>query len=530
MREPTKDECVGDCFQAGCMARYLEDFANKMVHDGTSLQHRLRRTEVMQVTKGSGENRDQWRIVCRDINESEDQTSNSGYTYVDIGLKSKTSTRAVTTAKLIVGTGEFSIPNIPRISGRSDFAAPMIHSTNFGSSNILATPDLKHVAVLGAGKSAADMLYACLKSLPPSAQIHWIIREDGTGPGFFAPTDVKTPYRNAVEAAHTMAMSLLQPYIFHKDGWWVWFLHRTWIGIWLVTWLFSQIDIEAKRRAGYTTREGSCRDRGFHKLEYSPGVFWMSNTGGALHHSDFWDLVASRVIVQRAHITHMSSHTLHLSNDTQISCDALLLGTGWNSSHQIFSEELKAELGLPHELANASQQTSSMWEQLESNADSIVTAKYPILAKPPPHYLKKARTTPYRLYHGIAPINDQSQSIVFINFLLSGNLIMTAEAQAMWAVAYLTKSRSLSLPPASEMRNEVAMRVAWCKRRYLSTGQLGHWSGYDTIPYTSQLLEDLGVDGPWNAKGAWRVRKPEDLRKSWKLFLSKQMNMEDGRE
>jgi dimethylaniline monooxygenase (N-oxide forming) len=68
-----------------------------------------------------------------------------------------------------------------------------MHSTDFVSSKILAAEDIGYVAVLGAGRSAADMVYACLNSLPPSTQIHWIIREEGTGPGFYAPMDMKTP-------------------------------------------------------------------------------------------------------------------------------------------------------------------------------------------------------------------------------------------------------------------------------------------------------------------------------------------------
>jgi dimethylaniline monooxygenase (N-oxide forming) len=523
MREPTKDECVGDCFKAECMTKYLTEFADKMMHNGRSLRDRFRRIEVVQVTRASSEDNGNWCLSCREVDRHQEK---SGVAHVGVDVMDETATRSIVARQLIVGTGEFSVPNIPQFSHQSEFEAPIIHSTNFGNSNILSTEDIRHVAVLGAGKSAADMIYACLKSLPPSTQIHWIIREEGTGPGFYAPIDLKSPYRNTVEAANTMAMSLLQPSIFHQDQWWVWFFHRTWIGIWLVTWLFGQIDVEAKRRAGYSSRQGSCIARGFHQLEYNPGIFWMNSAGGALHHSDFWDLVASRVIVQRASITHTGSHTLYLSNKCQITCDALLLGTGWTSSFTFFSETLKAELGLPHQLDHKSHKVedASMWNDLELEADSTVTARYPILAEPPRHHLRKIRTTPYRLYRGIAPIKDPSRSIVFINFLLAGNLIMNAEAQAMWAVAYLTSSNSLCLPSIKTMQEEVALRVAWCKRRYLSTGQSGNFLGFDGILYTDLLLEDLGVDGPWKAKGTWGVRRPEDLGKSWKLFEGRQIS------
>jgi dimethylaniline monooxygenase (N-oxide forming) len=520
MREPTKDDCVGDCFRGECMAKYLDEFANKMVHNGRSLNDRLRRMEVVKVMRTASARDVHWCLSCRDLREHEQKGVRAS---VGVDSTDERVTRFITASQLIVGTGEFSIPNIPQFRHQSEFEAPIIHSTNFGNSNILATENIRHVAILGAGKSAADMIYACLKSLPPSTQIHWIIREDGTGPGFYVPIDLQSPYRNTVDAANTMAMSLLQPSIFHRDQLWVWLFHRTWIGIWFITWLFSQIDVEAKRRAGYTTRTGTCRDRGFHQLEYSTGIFWMNAPGGALHHSDFWDLVASRVIVHRASITHMSSHTLHLSKMSQIACDALLLGTGWTSSLTFFSDDLKAELGLPHQQQTVSHVSASTWKDLELEGDRLVTDSYPILATPPPHHLKEIRTTPYRLYRGIAPIEDSSRSIVFINFLVPGNLIMNAEVQAMWAVAYLTSSSSLCLPPVREMQREVALRVAWCKRRYLSSGRLGNFLGFDGILYTSFLLKDLGVDGPWKAKGTWGVRRPEDLGKSWRLFAEKQI-------
>ena len=166
MREPSKDDCVGDCFKAKCMTEYLDEFARKMVHDGKSLRDRLRRSEVAHVTRKESKDCN-WSLLCREIGGNEDKRtlySRSGATYVDVGVLGKTGTRVITTRHLIVATGEHSTPNVPHIKHQSTFEAPIIHSTNFGQSNILATPDIRHVAVLGAGKSSADMIYACLKS------------------------------------------------------------------------------------------------------------------------------------------------------------------------------------------------------------------------------------------------------------------------------------------------------------------------------------------------------------------------------
>ncbi|KAF1846034.1 flavin-binding monooxygenase-like protein-like protein [Cucurbitaria berberidis CBS 394.84] len=527
MRNPPKEDCIGDCFKANWMSDYLQEFATKMIHDGKSLQDRFRRAEIVNVTRDKLDKYIQWRVVCRDLTGHEDNRTfkmDDGEAHIDVKTR-KLDTKLFTAQKLIVATGEFSTPKIPSFRNHSQFGAPVIHSTNFGESAILSKPDIKHVAILGAGKSSADMLYLCIKSLPPSTTFHWIIRADGTGPGWFSPIDLASPYASTIESANTQAMSFMQPSIFHEEGWWVWFLHRTWLGVWLVSWLFGLIDAEAKKRAGYFTRGKESQERGFEQLDYSPGIFWMNSAGGALHHKDFWDLIASRVVVHRAHITSTSDHTLHLSNDTQISCDALLLGTGWTSSLTFLSDELKAELGLPHDHALDSPETAANWNTLEIEAEKEVFKRFPILANPPKHKLKRAYTTPYRLYRGIAPLNDPSHSIVFVNFLLSGNMIMNAESQAPWAVAYLSQSNQLRLPSIEEQKREVAMQVAWSRRRYLSTGQLGNFAGFDAVMYTGLLLRDIGVEGPWKAKGAWGVRRPGDLGEAWKLFMENQKRL-----
>lgn len=110
---------------------------------------------------------------------------------------------------------------------------------------------------------------------------------------------------------------------------------------------------------------------------------------------------------------------LHLSNGADIKCDALLLGTGWRSSLTYLSEELKAELGLPHDPSLEDTATRAKWSAMHEEVDKDVLRKFPLLGDPPPHTLKAVDTSPFRPYRGIAPTNDPSRSIVFVNFLLS---------------------------------------------------------------------------------------------------------------
>ncbi|KAF1963162.1 FAD/NAD(P)-binding domain-containing protein [Byssothecium circinans] len=486
MVRPPQEDCIGDSYKAKYSMQYLEEYAAKMTHNGTTLNERVKfgmRVESVKKVEGI------WHIEC--MLDGEKSTFFSA-------------------EKMMVATGAFDRPYIPQFQNREAFKAPIIHSADFGASNILSDPDTKRVTIVGAGKSAADILY---ESIREGKKVTWIVRE----PGFFAPTDLPSPYANVLEASQTRAMSFLQPSVLHEDGWWVWFLHRTWIGIALVNLIFGLVDKEAKKRANY---HGRPEVKNFEKLEYSPSIFWQNNTGGALHHDDFWDLIAENVSINRAAIISLSDHKIHLDNGEEILCDALLLGTGWKSSLNFFSEDLATSLGLPHDPTLDTPKERTRWQTMEAEGDAAIIKRFPILASPPPHTLKRVSTTPYRLYHGIAPVSDSS--IVFINSLIAGNMLFNAEIQAMWAVAYF--DNNVRLPPPDDMERDIAAKVAYMKRRYLSNGQLGNYMVFDMIPYADKLMSEMGVTKVWGkswGKNAFGVYRPEDVGRAWKEYLKR---------
>ena len=92
----------------------------------------------------------------------------------------------------------------------------------------------------------------------------------------------------------------------------------------------------------------------------------------------------------------------------------------------------------------------------------------------------------------MAPTDPKRRGIVFLGHIVIGNNFRAAECQALWAVAYL--DGQLSLPFNEDMEREVAMSVAWCRRRYPSKGELGHWLYFDLVPYTDALLQQLGLE------------------------------------
>lgn len=99
-------------------------------------------------------------------------------------------------SKVIVASGLTSTPNMPILLGENHFDAPIIHQETFGQSSIMSSPNLQRVTVVGAGKSSADMVYACVKA---GKTVSWIISASGTGPAFFLSPKGKGPYKNAFE-------------------------------------------------------------------------------------------------------------------------------------------------------------------------------------------------------------------------------------------------------------------------------------------------------------------------------------------
>lgn len=238
MERPPEEDCKNDCFRAKYMTKYLEEYVGQMRHAGRSLRERIQFGVQVHSIEKVGE---KWLLSCTD-------SSNSPLVF--------------SAMKLMVANGENSLPEMPDLPGKESFRGVILHSEDFGNSNVISSEMVKHIAVIGAGKSSADMIYEALKA---GKTVSWIIRSTGTGPGFFVPTDIKTPYKNPLEAAQTRIMSSLQPSLLNQETWWTWFLHSTNIGVGIVKWIFSILDAEVRKRADYKGRKST---KGFEKLEY----------------------------------------------------------------------------------------------------------------------------------------------------------------------------------------------------------------------------------------------------------------------
>lgn len=243
MERPPAEDCMHDLFRAKYTTKYLEDYVDKMSHAGQTLRDRIQfNTHVESIKKVGGK----WRFTCVDTTTKAQHTLFS--------------------SRVMMANGQASLPNMPSFPGQEKFQGKIIHSIDFGQSDVIQDKSIQHVAILGAGKSAADMVYEAVKA---GKTVSWIVRKTGNGslgPAALAPINLPTPYKNGVEASQARIMASLQPcYLIPYRSWWTWFLHSTTLGAKLVSKLFSALDNTVRKYAGYRERKS---DKGFEKLEY----------------------------------------------------------------------------------------------------------------------------------------------------------------------------------------------------------------------------------------------------------------------
>jgi cation diffusion facilitator CzcD-associated flavoprotein CzcO len=236
---PESDQKL-DFYRAKWTTQYLEQYVDRKCKEGRTLRDRIHfRIEVERIQKVAG----RWEVTCKG-------PENLPVLY--------------SAEKLIVASGLTSVQNMPTLPGREQFGGLVMHSEDFGSNEdkILNSEDIKRIAVIGGGKSSADMIYEAVKA---GKEVSWIIRTTGAGAAYFAPGSGQGPYKNAFEIASTRLASSLQPTIFNSRNWWTHFLHRTAIGNSLLMKAMAAVDSGIRKKADYKGRKS---DKGFQKLEY----------------------------------------------------------------------------------------------------------------------------------------------------------------------------------------------------------------------------------------------------------------------
>ena len=237
---------------------------------------------------------------------------------------------------------------------------------------------------------------------------------------------------------------------------------------------------------------------GWRRWEPDTPVFWQNDSAGINQREDFWEVVAEKVDVYRRNVECIDGDKVVLAPKAgseekalRLPLDVLVYGTGWSPESSIFPPNQAVAMGLAVPVDQADPTLMRKWDDLEKSADSAIISQFPMLAHPPPHHHKTPSTTPFRLYKAMVPPFDTlPPSIVFLGKMVVGNNFRVAEAQALWATAYL--DGHIKCNP-EDMHRDIARTVAWCRRRYLNKGQLGSYFFFDVLDYTDMLLAQLGL-------------------------------------
>ncbi|KAI4206846.1 MAG: hypothetical protein LQ346_000908 [Caloplaca aetnensis] len=207
-----------------------------------------------------------------------------------------------------------------------------------------------------------------------------------------------------------------------------------------------------------------------------------------IQREDFWDTIAKNVAVFREDVVEMRKGSIVLETGSEVPTDAHFCGTGWDPNYPFLTNGRMVAPGLPHAVED-DLHTAARWKMLLEAADKQVIARFPQLAEPPLHFERPRNITSTRLYRGMVPLCDKP--IVFLGDVYLSNAFCTAEAQAIWATAYL--DGNYQVPPQAEAEKDIAYMAAFSNRRYPSHGQRGTYFHVDLIGYTDRLLQDVGL-------------------------------------
>ncbi|KAF2125387.1 FAD/NAD(P)-binding domain-containing protein [Dothidotthia symphoricarpi CBS 119687] len=407
-------------------------------------------------------------------------------------------------SKLIVATGLTSEPFVPKLENSETFDAPIYHSSEFArAENGLGS--FKEVVLLSGAKFSWDIACAYASA---GIKVNWIIRESGHGPCWMMPNRL-TPLKIIPELLlQTRLITWLSPCIW-EDGFSRIrsFFHQHWLGRKIVDTFFAKMQHSAEEINDYSGHPETA------KLKPWDDVFFIGTNRGLLNYRvDFFEFVRNGTIkVHIADITHLSHHTVHLSNGDTLPADVLICGTGWKDTPQL-NFVTKKELGLPG-------QTSGSLQDHILRAESEIFENCPKLKQqPPPRHSKPMSTIkketipePYRLYRFmVPPAFISTKTLAFAGTYRSPATTIIAQAQALWITAFfddrISSLQATTQDLTERINYETVLHTQFGKWRY-SRGFGARFPElwFDCLPYVDLMLKDVGVQNE-RKKSWWAER------------------------
>ncbi|KAJ5579650.1 uncharacterized protein N7459_005635 [Penicillium hispanicum] len=435
--------------------------------------------------------------------------------------------------KLILATGLTSVPNLPSAESNKPpegSSAPVIHAKDFGrwarthlgyealagmeemvqpkSQLESGNTNLRSVAIYGGAKSSFDLVHFFatihhndpalrLKLTPKNpVQVHWIIREKGTGPAWMVPPTSALPNGEVVasdKAASTRSLHHLSPCSYeipkriclqsgrlHMEGSWLArVFHGNPIGRWLMRWFWKSVDRGLEGFAQYGANSK------LQLLRPNKSVISCGSSIGIANQRDLWDAIKlPHVKIYRAtinaiarsttgNVTETSERALISLNDGVIirDVDLVIHATGYKPIVPIKLEPPSFRLtlglsGLVHETSSQTMEVKSSdppdtihipmdsatkdhvqyWKILDQHSETTVrqTLTATGCALEDVHKASWAGgydILPYRLFRRmVAPslVAEGDRSFAILGVVLTSTIAVVAEVQALWVTAFLT--------------------------------------------------------------------------------------------
>ena len=431
----------------------------------------------------------------------------------------------IRTKQLIITVGNTNKPFLPQYSKEDGFKPLVIHSKDFPAQFERIVKPATHTLVVGSGKSAWDIAYAC--ATQPDSTVTMLIRPSGNGPIWMPPPHV-TPFGLWLEKlVFTRFFGFMSPCPWAEtsgiEGWLRSFLQGTWLGRKIVSafWQILGDDVHSLNKLNEHSETK--------KLRPWTDAFEVGNTLSIHNYpTSFFDLVRNgriKVVIDEVQSFSEGSKVL-LQSGATFDVDAVVSATGWRigNTFKLQLTELDKELGMP------STHIDSADAALIKKTEQDLLAQFPTLDRNTSrvhHPDPSLRTTrevkedlqPYRLHRFIAPpALLQDRSVAFAGALHTLGTFPCAYIQSLWITAYLDGTLALPSASAEQIRAETYRNTQYCVLRHtFGYGRVSPDLVWDSLPYFDMLLKDLGFMG--KRKGGWfGVREcvksygPEDYR------------------
>ncbi|KAF2703065.1 FAD/NAD(P)-binding domain-containing protein [Pleomassaria siparia CBS 279.74] len=417
------------------------------------------------------------RFKCK-IESATDSGDSRGWTLQVLDETSGQTPEIITARKLIVATGLTSEPFLPRLEGREEFGAPIYHSSEFTRAE-RGLGSFKKVVLLGGAKIIPELLLQ-------TRLITWL------SPCIWGDVDGFASIRK--------------------------FFHQSWFGRKIVDGFFAKMGHSTLKINNYDSNTETAKLK-----PWDEDVFFIGTNRGLLNYDkDFFEFVRDGTIrIHIEDITHLSDHTVHLSNDSELPADVLICGTGWKDTPPIKFVTAK-EMGLPGFTS------PSIWKYIPKAEAEIFTKCPKLQDQPSPRPCKPLSDDketivkePYRLYRFMVPPDfAESRTLAFAGAYRSPATTVIAQAQALWITAFLdgqivSLSQGIdsiggeckfSHADLSKLSNgilyETVLHTQFGKWRYSrGFGSRFPEMWFDCLPYVDMLLQDVGVQN--RRKSSW---------------------------